>query len=102
MSAVKTVKYKSFTFEQLCQLLIKLGFDDRIRSSYHTYTKDSIEEILNILSTQRKAKVYQIKQVHVERDLISLHTCVNVAYRRYSQPCDHNNQRSLLKMCRVR
>ncbi|CCQ52772.1 type II toxin-antitoxin system HicA family toxin [Crocosphaera watsonii] len=35
-------------FEQLCQLLKQLGFDERIRGSHHTFTKEGIEEILNL------------------------------------------------------
>lgn len=54
---------KNITFEQLCQLLIKLGFDERIRGSHHIYTKDGIEEILNLQPKQGKAKAYQVKQV---------------------------------------
>jgi predicted RNA binding protein YcfA (HicA-like mRNA interferase family) len=54
---------KNITFEQLCQLLIKLGFDERIRGSHHIYTKEGIEEILNLQPKQGKAKAYQVKQV---------------------------------------
>ncbi|MBD2298798.1 type II toxin-antitoxin system HicA family toxin [Nostoc sp. FACHB-87] len=54
---------KNIAFEQLCQLLIKLGFDERIRGSHHIYTKDGIEEILNLQPKQGKAKAYQVKQV---------------------------------------
>ena len=35
-------------FEQLCQLLKQLGFDERIRGSHHIFTKEGIEEILNL------------------------------------------------------
>ncbi|BCL36072.1 type II toxin-antitoxin system HicA family toxin [Nostoc sp. MS1] len=54
---------KNITFEHLCQLLIKLGFDERIRGSHHIYTKEGIEEILNLQPKQGKAKAYQVKQV---------------------------------------
>ncbi|ABA22928.1 conserved hypothetical protein [Trichormus variabilis ATCC 29413] len=54
---------KNIAFEQLCQLLIKLGFDERIRGSYHIYTKDGMKEILNPQPKQGKAKAYQVKQV---------------------------------------
>ncbi|MFQ4144366.1 type II toxin-antitoxin system HicA family toxin [Chlorogloeopsis sp. ULAP02] len=50
-------------FEQLCQLLNQLGFDERIRGSHHIYTKEGIEEILNLQPKQGKAKAYQVKQV---------------------------------------
>jgi predicted RNA binding protein YcfA (HicA-like mRNA interferase family) len=53
----------NISFEQLCQLLIRLGFDERIRGSHHIFTKEGIEEILNLRPKQGKAKAYQVKQV---------------------------------------
>lgn len=50
-------------FEQLCQLLRKLGFDERIRGSHHIFTQNRIEEILNLQPQQGKAKAYQFKQI---------------------------------------
>jgi hypothetical protein len=35
-------------FEGLCQLLRHLGFDERIRGSHHIFTKEGVEEILNL------------------------------------------------------
>jgi len=43
-------------FEQLCQLLRKLEFDERIRGSHHIFTQNGIEEILNLQPQQGKAK----------------------------------------------
>ena len=54
---------ENISFEQLCQLLIRLGFDERIRGSHHIFTKEGIEEILNLQPKQGKAKAYQVKQV---------------------------------------
>jgi predicted RNA binding protein YcfA (HicA-like mRNA interferase family) len=53
----------NISFEQLCQLLIRLGFDERISGSHHIFTKKGVEEILNLQPKQGKAKVYQVKQV---------------------------------------
>ena len=53
----------NISFEQLCQLLKKLGFDERIRGSHHIFTKEGIEEILNLQPKQGKAKSYQVKQI---------------------------------------
>ena len=50
-------------FEQLCQLLRALGFDERIRGSHHIFSREGIEEILNLQPKQGKAKAYQVKQV---------------------------------------
>ncbi len=51
------------SFEDLCALLRHLGFDERIRGSHHIFTKEGIEEILNLQSRGAKAKPYQVKQV---------------------------------------
>jgi len=50
-------------FDQLCQLLRTLGFDERIRGSHHIFSQEGIEEILNLQPKQGKAKPYQVKQV---------------------------------------
>jgi predicted RNA binding protein YcfA (HicA-like mRNA interferase family) len=50
-------------FDQLCQLLLSLGFEERIRGSHHIFSKTGIEEILNLQPKQGKAKGYQVKQV---------------------------------------
>ena len=50
-------------FEGLCQLLRRLGFNARIRGSHHIFTKEGIEEILNLQPKGRHAKPYQVKQV---------------------------------------
>jgi len=50
-------------FYALCQLLIQLGFDERVKGSHHIFTRDGVEEILNMQPKGSKAKVYQVKQV---------------------------------------
>ena len=50
-------------FDELCHLLRRLGFDERIRGSHHIFTKEGIEEILNLQPKGRQAKPYQGKQV---------------------------------------
>jgi predicted RNA binding protein YcfA (HicA-like mRNA interferase family) len=51
-------------FDQLCQLLKRLGFEQRIRGSHHIFYMDGIEEILNLQpKKQGKGKAYQVKQV---------------------------------------
>lgn len=50
-------------FDRLCQLLRRLGFAERIRGSHHTFTKERVEEILNLQPKGRQAKPYQVKQV---------------------------------------
>lgn len=53
----------NIAFTDLCLLLHHLGFDERIRGSHHIFTKDGIEEILNLQPKRDKAKPYQVKQV---------------------------------------
>lgn len=50
-------------FADLCFLLSKLGFSERIKGSHHIFTKTNTEEIINIQPIGSKAKAYQIKQV---------------------------------------
>ncbi|MEG3904654.1 MULTISPECIES: type II toxin-antitoxin system HicA family toxin [unclassified Microcoleus] len=57
-------------FAQLCQLLRKLGFEERIRGSHHIFAKDGVEEILNIQPKGSQAKVYQVRQI---REVILKH-----------------------------
>ena len=50
-------------FDQLCGLLIFLGFQERIRGSHHIFTRDGVEEIINIQPKGSQAKPYQVCQV---------------------------------------
>ncbi|WP_292914633.1 type II toxin-antitoxin system HicA family toxin [Nitrosomonas sp.] len=52
-------------FSELCQLLIRLGFTERIKGSHHIFTREDIEEIINLQPKHRKAKPYQIKQIRM-------------------------------------
>jgi hypothetical protein len=50
-------------FEGLCGLLRSLNFSERIRSSHHIFSKEGVEEIINLQPIGSKAKAYQVKQV---------------------------------------
>jgi hypothetical protein len=50
-------------FQDLCNLLRHLGFDERIRGGHHIFTREGIPEILNIQPRGSQAKAYQVKQV---------------------------------------
>ena len=50
-------------FDGLCHLLQRLGFAERIRGSHHIFTKEGIEDILNLQPQGRHAKPYQVTQV---------------------------------------
>jgi predicted RNA binding protein YcfA (HicA-like mRNA interferase family) len=51
------------TFETLCALLKRLGFDERIKGDHHIFTKEGVEEIINLQPRDGKGKPYQVKQV---------------------------------------
>jgi predicted RNA binding protein YcfA (HicA-like mRNA interferase family) len=51
------------SFDGLCQLLRHLGFDERIRGSHHIFSREGVEEIVNLQPVGSKAKAYQVKQV---------------------------------------
>jgi hypothetical protein len=54
-------------FEDLCNLLKKLDFEERVRGSHHIFRKEGILEKINLQEDSNKAKPYQIRQV---RDII--------------------------------
>lgn len=51
------------SFADLCNLLKRLGFEARIRSSHHVFRKEGIEEKINLQKVDGKAKPYQVRQV---------------------------------------
>ncbi len=53
----------NISFEDLCNLLKKLGFDERIRGSHHIFRKEGIIEKINLQRDGSKAKIYQVRQV---------------------------------------
>lgn len=53
----------NIAFTGLRHLLQSMGFRERIRGSHHIFTKEGIEEILNLQPRGAKAKPYQVKQV---------------------------------------
>jgi hypothetical protein len=53
----------NIAFNDLRQVLLRLGFDERIRGSHHIFTRAGIEEILNLQPKGAQAKPYQVKQV---------------------------------------
>lgn len=50
-------------FDDLCSLLRRLGFSERIKGSHHIFTRNDVQEIINLKSLGTKAKTYQVKQV---------------------------------------
>ncbi|HHS49807.1 MAG TPA: type II toxin-antitoxin system HicA family toxin [candidate division Zixibacteria bacterium] len=50
-------------FSDLCQLLRRLGFEERIRGSHHIFRKSGVEEKINLQQDGQYAKPYQVRQV---------------------------------------
>ena len=50
-------------FGPLLELLRSLGFRERVKGSHHIFSRDGVEEILNLQPKGSKAKAYQVKQV---------------------------------------
>ena len=53
----------NIAFNDLRQLLRRLGFEERIRASHHIFRKAGVEEKINLQREGSKAKVYQVRQV---------------------------------------
>ncbi|WP_040335818.1 type II toxin-antitoxin system HicA family toxin [Candidatus Magnetobacterium casense] len=53
----------NISFNKIRALIQYLGFKERINGSHHIYSRDDIEEILNIQPKYNKAKSYQVKQI---------------------------------------
>ena len=63
LSLVSGTKDKGILFADLRTVLDRLGFQCRIKGDHFIYTKDGVEEIINIQPVGNKAKPYQVKQV---------------------------------------
>ena len=63
LSVMSGTKDSNLLFSDLQNLLAQLGFDYRVKGDHFIYTKDGVEEIINIQPVGNKAKAYQVKQV---------------------------------------
>jgi hypothetical protein len=50
-------------FEQTRNMLLYLGFRERISGSHHIFTREDIEELINIQEVEGKVKPYQVQQM---------------------------------------
>ncbi len=50
-------------FSELCQLLCRLDFKERVKGDHHILSKRGIDEIVNIQPKEEKAKPCQVKQI---------------------------------------
>ncbi|MCC8047763.1 MAG: type II toxin-antitoxin system HicA family toxin [Oscillospiraceae bacterium] len=54
---------RNILFSDICSILERSGFAYRVRGDHFIFTKDGIEEIINIQPIGNKAKPYQVKQI---------------------------------------
>lgn len=50
-------------FRDLRNLLVHLGFEERIRGDHHIFVREGVEELINLQREGSKAKPYQVRQV---------------------------------------
>jgi predicted RNA binding protein YcfA (HicA-like mRNA interferase family) len=59
---------RAYAFDDLCTVLLRLGFTRRVRGSHHIFTREGIRDILNLQPHRGgEAKPYQVRQV---RDMV--------------------------------
>jgi len=63
LALMSGAKDRNFQFSDLRLILDRLGFDCRVRGDHFIYTRDDVNEIINIQPVGSKAKPYQCKQV---------------------------------------
>ncbi|MBT7618589.1 MAG: type II toxin-antitoxin system HicA family toxin [Calditrichaeota bacterium] len=50
-------------FDKLCHLMIKFGFNERVRGSHHIFQRGDIPDLVNLQQDGTKAKTYQVAMV---------------------------------------
>lgn len=63
LSILSGTRDGNILFADLQTVLDRLGFQCRIKGDHFIYTKDGVEEIINLQPVGNKAKPYQVKQV---------------------------------------
>ena len=53
----------NISFNDLCGLVKRFGFEERTRGSHHVFRKAGVEEKINLQRDDDKAKPYQVRQV---------------------------------------
>ena len=63
LAVLSGTRDKNLLFADLQTVLDRLGFQCRIKGDHFIYTRDDVEEIINLQPAGNKAKPYQVKQV---------------------------------------
>ncbi len=53
----------NISFDDLCHLLVRLGFERRTRGSHNIFRKQGIPEMPNLQRSGNNAKPYQVRQI---------------------------------------
>jgi hypothetical protein len=70
----------NISFDDLCSLMKKLGFQERIGGSHHIFRKEGVMEKINLQCDGNKAKAYQVRQVRnvvLKYNLGGILRCIN-------------------------
>jgi hypothetical protein len=54
---------KNIAFNEICTLLIRIGFQHRKKGDHNIFFKQGVEEIINLQPKGNLAKPYQVRQV---------------------------------------
>ena len=60
---MRGVSDANIPFADLCSLLCSVGFAERVHGDHHIFTRNDVEEIVNLQPKSGMAKPYQVKQV---------------------------------------
>ncbi|WP_035258622.1 toxin HicA [Desulfatirhabdium butyrativorans] len=60
---LRGVSDANISFADLRNLLLRLGFEERIQGSHHNFRKVGVEVKINLQRDDGKAKAYQVRQV---------------------------------------
>jgi predicted RNA binding protein YcfA (HicA-like mRNA interferase family) len=50
-------------FDDLCDLLLEMGFEMRVKGSHYIFRREGVFERVNLQRDGKHAKVYQVRQV---------------------------------------
>jgi predicted RNA binding protein YcfA (HicA-like mRNA interferase family) len=62
-SVIDGLSDRNINFDDLCNLLKHLNFEEHIRGSHHIFRRADVAERVNLQKDGTKAKAYQVKQV---------------------------------------
>ena len=60
-------------FDDLRNLLVRLGFEERSRGSHHIFVRKGVQDLINLQRDGQMAKPYQVRQVRAVITRYGLH-----------------------------